>query len=219
MVHPGRHKIWAITIASIVLCACKGGGGGGDSGAIGGTGGGNNQPTITGQPSTMVLQGVPYSFQPTANDRDGNRLAFTASNLPPWLSLNTSTGQVSGTPANTDVGTYSGISITVSDGTSSAALGPFSITVSASGSGSASLSWQPPQANTDGSQLSDLAGYVVLYGTGPDDLAMSVSITNPSVSRYVIENLTSGTWYFAVQAVNSSGMRSALSGMASKTIS
>ena len=39
------------------------------------------------------------------------------------------------------------------------------------------------------------------------------------MSRFVVENLTSGTWYFAVVAVNASGVSSSLSNVGSKTIS
>lgn len=84
--------------------------------------------------------------------------------------------------------------------------------------GSASLSWTAPDSNTDGSVLRDLTGFVVLYGTSPSGLTSAIEINNPSIDRYIVENLTSGTWYFAVQAVNSAGIRSQLSGMASKTI-
>lgn len=85
-------------------------------------------------------------------------------------------------------------------------------------SGQASLSWDAPQSNTDGSTLSDLSGFVILYGTGPVDLSQSIEISNPSVDRYVIENLNPGTWYFAVQAVNAAGVRSSMSEVASTII-
>jgi hypothetical protein len=117
-----------------------------------------------------------------------------------------------------DIGTYAGITITVSDGRSSATLGPFSITVTDAGTGSATLSWLPPTQNSDGSPLTNLAGYQIRYGLNRDDMSNVVSLDNPSLSIYVLENLTSGTWYFAVSAVNSVGVTSPLSNVASKTI-
>jgi hypothetical protein len=39
------------------------------------------------------------------------------------------------------------------------------------------------------------------------------------LNRYVLENLSSGTWYFAVVAVSNAGATSDLSSMANKTIS
>jgi hypothetical protein len=67
--------------------------------------------------------------------------------------------------------------------------------------------------------LTDLAGYEILYGQDENSLSNSVSLDNPSLSTFMVENLTAGTWYFAVTAVNSNGVRSNLSNVGSKTIS
>lgn len=88
-----------------------------------------------------------------------------------------------------------------------------------SGTGTALLSWMPPTQNTDGSTLTDLAGFQVLYGQSPDNLDQTVTLTNPGLSSFVVENLGSGTWYFTVVALNSAGVSSPLSNVASKTIS
>lgn len=178
----------------------------------------NSPPTIQGQPGTSVLAGQSYSFQPTATDPDGDTLTFSATNLPSWLSVNASTGRLSGTPAAGDVGSYSGIRLTVSDGKATASLNAFNLTVAAVGSGSATVSWVAPTQNTDGSTLTDLAGYAILYGRSASDLSLSVSINNPSLSSYVVENLTSGAWFFAVVAINSNGTSSVPSDVATKTI-
>jgi hypothetical protein len=45
-----------------------------------------------------------------------------------------------------------------------------------------------------------------------------VTLNNASLSRYVVESLSAGTWYFAVVAVNSRGTTSTFSSVASKTI-
>ncbi len=87
------------------------------------------------------------------------------------------------------------------------------------GTGSATLTWQPPTQNTDGSPLTDLAGYKVKYGTTPGNLDSVDTINNPGISTYVIENLTKTTWYFAVIAVNEAGVESAPSNTVSKLIS
>jgi Fibronectin type III domain len=85
--------------------------------------------------------------------------------------------------------------------------------------GSAELSWMPPTENTDGSVLADLAGYEIRYGRSSTELSATIDLTNPSLNRYLVENLSAGTWYFAVTSVNSQGARSAPSNVASKTIS
>jgi hypothetical protein len=91
--------------------------------------------------------------------------------------------------------------------------------VSDSGSGAAMLSWIPPLENGDGSQLVDLVGYRLLYGRSADNLDRVITITNPSLSAYMIEGLELGTWYFSVLALNSRGAQSPPSNLATKTIS
>ena len=82
----------------------------------------NRAPTISGQPSTAVVQGTAYRFQPSASDPDGDTLTFSVSNLPSWASFDTARGILSGTPGAGDVGNYGNITITVSDGQLSASL-------------------------------------------------------------------------------------------------
>jgi hypothetical protein len=163
--------------------------------------------------------GQAYSFQPSARDPEGEALQFSVTNLPSWATFDAATGRISGTPTSAAVGRYSGITISVSDGTNTVRLGPFAIDVVDVGSGAVTLSWTPPTSNTNGTALTNLAGYVVLYGRSADNLSRDIEINNPSINRYVVEGLTSGTWYFAVVSVNSAGTRSALSNVASKNVS
>ena len=65
-----------------------------------------------------------------------------------------------------------------------------------------------PTENSDGTPLLDLAGYNVLWGTDPDDLAFSATIENAGITSYVVEGLTTGTYYFAVTAFNRNGLAS-----------
>ena len=97
---------------------------------------------------------------------------------------------------------YSNIIISVSDGKASAALPAFSITVSRPTSGSAAISWTAPTQNTDGTALTNLAGFRIVYGTSATALNQTVELSNPSLSTYTITGLASGTWYFAVKAYN-----------------
>lgn len=215
-------RVAVLTFAAVVVSGCGGGDGESASSAPQTSPpptGSNAPPTIQGQPGTTVLAGQAYSFQPVANDANGDTLTFSATNLPAWASVNASTGRVTGTPAAGDVGTYAGIAISVSDGTASASLAAFSITVTAVGAGNATVSWTPPTQNTDGSALSDLKSYRILYGRSANDLSQAISVDNASISTYVVENLTSGAWFFTVVAVNSSGVSSEFSNVASKTIS
>ncbi len=179
----------------------------------------NQTPTISGTPSTTVVAGSAYSFQPTASDTAGTTLTFSAMNLPSWAHLNAQTGLVSGTPAAADVGTDANIKISVSDGTASASLAAFSIAVTAAvGTGRVTVSWTPPTQNSDGSQLTNLSGYQVVYGQSASNLSQSVSISDPTATTYTINNLTSGTWYFGVRASSAQAESDVSTPLASKTI-
>ena len=184
-----------------------------------GSGGSTNRaPTISGSPLTSVAAGSAYSFRPTASDPDGNPLTFTITNRPAWASFNASNGTLAGTPAAASIGTYSNIVIRASDGTASASLPAFAITVAAVGNGSATLTWTPPTRNTDGTSLTNLAGYRIYYGTSSGSLTRTVQIANPGVASYVVGNLTPATWYFSVRSYTTTGTESSGSNMASKTV-
>ena len=141
-----------------------------------------------------------------------------ARNKPGWATFNTSTGRLTGTPTAADVGSSGAIVISVSDGTASVSLTAFVINVQAVATGSATVSWTPPIANTDGSTLIDLKGYRIAYGRAADDLAQSADIDNPGLTTYTVNNLASGQWFFAVYAINDAGIESDSSNVTSKTI-
>ena len=178
----------------------------------------NHAPTIAGNAPGAVNAASAYNFLPTAADADGDTLAFTIDNKPDWATFNTSTGRLSGTPAAADVGTYSNIAISVSDGHDSTALSPFAIAVNAMSNGRATLSWTAPTENTDGSTLSNLSGYRIRYGTSANALTNTIVIENASVTTYVVEDLAPATWFFAVTAVSSAGTESTYSNVANKAI-
>jgi hypothetical protein len=178
----------------------------------------NDPPTITGTPATSVNAGAAYSFQPTGADPDGDTLTYSIQNRPSWATFSTSTGRLSGTPTAANAGTYSNVVISVSDGTVSASLPAFAITVAQSVNGTATVTWTAPTTNTDGSSITDLAGFRINYGTSAGALNQMVEIANPSVATYTVNGLSSGTWYFAVSAYTSAGAESALSSVGSKTI-
>lgn len=179
----------------------------------------NTAPTISGTPATSVAAGAAYSFTPTAADANGDTLAFSISGKPAWATFSTATGGLTGTPTTAQAGSYPNIVITVSDGKLSQVLPAFSITVTApSATGSATLSWSAPTQNTDGSALTDLAGYRVYHGTSATSLTDVVQVVGASSSGYTYTQLASGTHYFAVSAYTVGGVESAMSSVGSKTI-
>lgn len=178
----------------------------------------NKAPTISGTPATAVNAGSAYAFRPTAADADGDTLTFAIANRPAWATFNAATGQLSGTPSSASTGTYANVVISVSDGKVSAALAPFAITVADASSGAASLTWLPPTENTDGSSLTNLAGYRIVYGASATQLTQSIQVTNVGMSSYVVEDLAPGTYYFAVRAYTSAGAESADSNVVAKIV-
>jgi large repetitive protein len=179
----------------------------------------SNPLQISGSPPASVNAGAAYSFTPTVTDSNtGVTLTFSITNKPSWASFNTSNGALTGTPSAAQVGAYSGITISVSDGTSNASLAAFSITVNEVSTGSATLNWTAVTLNTNGSTLTDLAGYKVYYGSSPSALNTVVTLANPSLSTYTVSNLSSGTWYFGVAAYATNGTQSVMSNVGSKTI-
>jgi hypothetical protein len=174
-------------------------------------------PTISGTPQTAVNVGAAYAFTPTATDPSGKTLTFSVQNAPSWTAFNTATGEISGTPSAASAGTYSNIMISATDGTTSAALAPFSIAVNQISSGMATVNWTPPTANSNGTVLTNLSGYQIQYGTASNNVH-TVQVTNPGLTSYTLSNLTAGTWYFVVTAYYTAGTQSALSNPASKTI-
>ena len=82
--------------------------------------------------------------------------------------------------------------------------------------GTATLSWDPPTTNVDGSPLTGLSGYKVYYGTASGNYTQTINVGN--VTTYIAANLTDGiTYYFAVTASDTLGNESGYSNEVSKT--
>jgi hypothetical protein len=172
-------------------------------------------PTISGSPTPSDVAGRAYSFVPTTTNPAGGALSFSITNLPAWASFSTVTGALTGTPSSAQAGTYSNILISVKNGSASASLAAFSITVT---TGHANVFWVAPTQNTDGTPLTNLAGYTIHYGTSPGALTQSIQLPNPGATSYLFSNLSAGTYYFELTAYTTSGAQSAQSSIGSKTI-
>lgn len=86
------------------------------------------------------------------------------------------------------------------------------------------VSWSAPTINTDGSPLTDLAGYKLYWNTGGEQFVTGPggkirAISGGTVLTTTVTGLTPGTWYFAVTALKASGTESGISNVASKAIS
>jgi hypothetical protein len=76
----------------------------------------NSVPTISSTALTTVESGTAYSYSLVAADADGDTLTMSAANLPAWLTFDSATGTLSGTPSDADAGDTT-VTLTVSDGT------------------------------------------------------------------------------------------------------
>lgn len=103
--------------------------------------------------------------------------------------LTTSTGSSTGSTGGTTGGTTGGVVLK-----------------------SATLLWAPATTNSDGTPLSDLAGYRVYYGTASGNYTTTVDVSDPAATSAQIDGLTPNTtYYFAVTAYDSSGNESSFS--------
>jgi hypothetical protein len=173
--------------------------------------------TVRGNPSSQAFIGQYYSFKPQAQFSDGKpsyTAKFSIANRPRWAVFDSVTGQLSGRPYASDVGTYTNVQISATDGKYRAALTPFNIVArqapGIAATGTAELGWLPPLSHTDGSPFLNLAAYRIYKEQRPG-VFVPYLLIGPGHTRYVIGQLPPGLHVFAIATLSSSGSESALS--------
>lgn len=205
---------FSVIFAAVILCGCNDGMSGSNGDAASASSAPNGELTIFGSPASSVVAGASYSFRPTAAEASGASLTFAIKNQPGWAKFDPATGTLAGTPTTAYVGSSAQIVITVSDGSATAALPAFSIEVTQTTAGVATLSWMVPTAVTG----ADLAGYHIYYGESSTQLTQVVDISDPASASFAFDNLASGTWYFAIKSYTGSDVESGLSAVVAVTI-
>ena len=114
-----RNLILAITVFLLFSC---------DNLSNNETSSKNTPPTILGTFS-QIRVGEKFSFTPDAYDADGDVLFFSIHGKPDWATFDARNGNLSGIPLPQNVGDIYEIVIAVSDGKSSAILGPLNLEV------------------------------------------------------------------------------------------
>jgi hypothetical protein len=101
--------------------------------------------------------------------------------------------------------------------------------------GYAILTWKEPSQRADGSSLGELEEYRISYGLSPGVYSEQTAVRAAEMScvgngelnadgtpiktcSFMIDELPTASWYFAVQAVDSSGMASDFSNEVIKTV-
>jgi hypothetical protein len=71
--------------------------------------------------------------------------------------------------------------------------------------GIATLSWNAPTTNADGSPIGTITGYTIYYGSDPTAMTQTIQIADPKATSYVVQQLRPGTYYFSVATSTASG--------------
>jgi len=171
----------------------------------------NSHLTISGTPPKSITAGAHYNFHPVVTNASSSSLRFSIANLPTWAKFDAGSGTLSGTPTPVDAGNYRQISISVSDGAASASLPPFALAVLSGSSVVATISWNPPAPAVNPPEPLNLAGYRIYYGTSEAGMTHIVTVADATSTSYVVDNLSPGTWYFAVSSFDSAHTESILS--------
>jgi hypothetical protein len=177
-----------------------------------GGGGGGNTVTVTNPGSKTSTVGTATSLQMSGSDSGGLALTWSATGLPTGLSINSSSGLISGTPSA--AGTFS-VTVTAKDSTNASGSTSFTWTISGGGGGggcsgqkltnpgfeSGSTGWTASSGviNTDGANSHSGSGYAWLDGYGTthtDTLSQAVSIPSgcsASLTYYLWISSSEGT--------------------------
>jgi hypothetical protein len=200
-------------ILALMLGACSGSGSGSNPLAAGATG--PVSVTITSPAAGETLE-TPDPAVTLAGTAGSNNEIVAVS----WLSSQGEKGDATGTESwsTTAIPLALGpntITVTAEDSAEQTGTRTIVVNREAGGTGSVTLSWQAPTAREDGSPLTDLSGYYIHYGRMSETYDYEIQIDNPGVLTYVVENLSSGTWYFVASAYDSAGVESNFSNEAS----
>ena len=156
----------------------------GATGTTGGSGGSGSLPYFTGTPPTTAVQGTAYSFTPTITNTANDNISFTMLNQPSWMSVDNSTGVISGTPGSNLVGTTATELFYMLVGPKSINGWPFSVSVTAPEINATSIS-------AGGSQtcaMDNSSGIVKCWGKG-DYVGLGDSINRGDGANEMGSNL------------------------------
>ncbi|PKG99278.1 carbohydrate binding domain-containing protein [Paraglaciecola sp. MB-3u-78] len=145
----------------------------------------NSVPVIISDAVTVSNEGQPYAYALTATDADADSLTYSSSDSS-WLTIDTATGLLSGTPTLADVGDIV-VTITVTDGTDSATQ-EFTIAVQA-----LPLDNVAPEFTSDPVVMGDIETAYSYAVTAADANFDDLTFTAPTLPDWATFDMTTNT--------------------------
>lgn len=130
----------------------------------------NESPSLTSPGNQSTTAGQQASLQLAGSDPEGQPLTYSATGLPPGLSLGWNTGFISGVP--TTPGTYT-VSASVSDGVLSSPVRTFSWVVSNVSQPDSTVPLVTITTPTTGNSYASSSSTIVLAGTASDNVGVT----------------------------------------------
>ncbi len=181
----------------------------------------NDEP-IAENDSASTDQNVPVSINSLSNDVDidGDSLTVTSATAANGNLVLEGNGVITYTPSQDFSGSDT-ITYTIDDGQGGVSTATVLVTVNAVTTlASIELSWDIPlkRENGDDLELFEINGYMIAYGVSDSNLDSEVIVNGALIDNYLLENLSAGTYYFAIATIDSDGVQGAYSSTIVKTV-
>ncbi|KAA3626088.1 MAG: fibronectin type III domain-containing protein [Proteobacteria bacterium] len=201
----GSQSVGPINSTSTFTLSCSGPGGSNSS---------SRTVTVAAAP-TVTLSANPTSVQSGGS----STLTWSSSNATSCSASGAWSGG-KGTSGNETIGSLTSDSTftLVCTGTGGSTTRSTTVTIVVNSSRSVEVTWDPPTTRADGSPLTNLDGYKIHYGTASGSYTQTITVDNASITSYTVDNLTNGTYYFAVTAYDTDAMESGYSMEVSTTL-
>ena len=137
----------------------------------------NDVPAFTSVPPTGVNEDSAYSYTTTVSDNDSSDvLTLSAVTIPSWASFDTSSGVLSGTPTNDDVGNHD-VTLRLSDGTETVDQN-FTITVT-------NVNDSPVFTSEAGTDVLEDSAYLYSFAASDVDPGAVLTFTAPTLPAWL----------------------------------
>lgn len=204
----------------MLMVGCAGCGGKVSSSNIGGTSPDTKPPTISltnpadGTTGFAVNSAITITFSEAMDASSINTSTFTLSNGAAGAVTYDVVNMIATFTPSSSLAFSTAYAATITTGVKDAAGNAMASNytwtfTTGSAPGTATLTWDAPTENADGTTLVDLAGYRIYYGTFSGSYTIPIDAGN--VTTYTFTGLSTGTYYFAVTAYDTSGNEGAYS--------